>query len=174
MSPFLTPNHVCNWVRKATNFWLNIYIIFNVMNTTDVLPYVDVALCTFSKYMKTAKRIIETFQPPSATYLGYILSYEQCYGYVRGRVIAEAVSRWLPTAAAQVWAKVRLCGICGGQNRTGGRFSPSTSVSPPNTHSNDCSTRNKIWGCRGDGCGEKVFWSVTLCSSEGTKRFRGT
>jgi hypothetical protein len=33
-----------------------------------------------------------------------------------GRAIAQAVSRWLPTAAAQVPARVRLCGICGGQS----------------------------------------------------------
>jgi hypothetical protein len=36
-----------------------------------------------------------------------------------GRVPAEAVSRWLPTAAALVRAQVRSCGICGGQSGTG-------------------------------------------------------
>jgi hypothetical protein len=35
-----------------------------------------------------------------------------------GRVIAQAVSRWLPTALAQVRARVRSCGICGGQSGT--------------------------------------------------------
>jgi hypothetical protein len=34
---------------------------------------------------------------------------------VLGRAIAQAVSRWLPTAAALVRARVRSCGICGGQ-----------------------------------------------------------
>jgi hypothetical protein len=34
------------------------------------------------------------------------------------RVTAQAVSRWLPTAAA----RVRSCGICGGQNSTGAVF----------------------------------------------------
>jgi hypothetical protein len=48
--------------------------------------------------------------------------------HTRGRAIAEAVSRWLPTAVARVWqvgfvvVKVVL-----------GRFSPSTSVSPAKT-----------------------------------------
>jgi hypothetical protein len=36
-----------------------------------------------------------------------------------GRAIAQAVSRRLPTAAARVRARVRLCGICGGQSGTG-------------------------------------------------------
>jgi hypothetical protein len=32
-----------------------------------------------------------------------------------GSGIAQAVSRWLPTAVAQVQAQVRSCGICGEQ-----------------------------------------------------------
>jgi hypothetical protein len=47
-----------------------------------------------------------------------------------GRAIAEAVSRWLPTAAARVQSRVWSSGICGGQSGVGGRFSPTTSVSP--------------------------------------------
>jgi hypothetical protein len=39
-----------------------------------------------------------------------------------GRAIAEAVSRWLPTAAARVQAQVTSCGICGGQSGTGASF----------------------------------------------------
>jgi hypothetical protein len=49
----------------------------------------------------------------------------------RGRLIAQAVSRRLPTAAARVWPQVTLCGIFGKQN--------GTSVSPANSHSTDCS-----------------------------------
>jgi hypothetical protein len=49
---------------------------------------------------------------------------------IGGHAITQAVSRWLPTAAAQVRARVWSCGICGGQSGAGGRFSPSTSVSP--------------------------------------------
>jgi hypothetical protein len=36
-----------------------------------------------------------------------------------GRALAQAVSRWLPTAAARVRTKVRSCAICGGQSGTG-------------------------------------------------------
>jgi hypothetical protein len=36
-----------------------------------------------------------------------------------GRAIAQAVSRWLPTAAARVQSQVKSCGICGGQSGPG-------------------------------------------------------
>jgi hypothetical protein len=39
-----------------------------------------------------------------------------------GRAIPEAVSRWLPTAAARVRACVWSCGICGGQSGAGAGF----------------------------------------------------
>jgi hypothetical protein len=62
-----------------------------------------------------------------------------------GRAIAQAVSRWLPNAAARGsspglvmwnlwWTKWRW-----------GRFSPSTSVSPANLHSTTCSTITLIY-----------------------------
>jgi hypothetical protein len=38
------------------------------------------------------------------------------------RAIAQAVSRWLPTAAARVRALVSPCGICGGQRGAGAGF----------------------------------------------------
>jgi hypothetical protein len=38
------------------------------------------------------------------------------------RPIAQAVSRWLPTAAARVRARVWSCGICGGQSGAGTGF----------------------------------------------------
>jgi hypothetical protein len=40
----------------------------------------------------------------------------------KGRAIAQAVSRWLPTAAARVRARVWSCGICGGQSGAGTGF----------------------------------------------------
>jgi hypothetical protein len=39
-----------------------------------------------------------------------------------GRPIAEAVSRWLPTAAARVRSQVWSSGICGGQSGAGAGF----------------------------------------------------
>jgi hypothetical protein len=39
-----------------------------------------------------------------------------------GRAIAEAVSRWLPTAAARVQSQVWSSGICGGQSGAGAGF----------------------------------------------------
>jgi hypothetical protein len=43
------------------------------------------------------------------------------YAAALGRAVAQAVRRWLPTAAAQV--RVRsACGVCGGQSGTGAGF----------------------------------------------------
>jgi hypothetical protein len=42
--------------------------------------------------------------------------------YHPGRAIAEAVSRWLPTAAARVQSQVWSSGICGGQSGAGAGF----------------------------------------------------
>jgi hypothetical protein len=40
-----------------------------------------------------------------------------------GRAVAQAVSRWLPTAAVRVRARSE-CGRCGGQSGTGAGFLP--------------------------------------------------
>jgi hypothetical protein len=39
-----------------------------------------------------------------------------------GRAIAQAVSHWLPTAAARVRSRVWSSGICGGQSGAGAGF----------------------------------------------------
>jgi hypothetical protein len=57
-----------------------------------------------------------------------------------GRAIAQAVSRWLPNAAARVRARDSSSGICCGQSRAGAgflrelRFSLPISI-PPNSPS---------------------------------------
>jgi hypothetical protein len=63
----------------------------------------------------------------------------------RGRAIAQAVSRWLPTAAARVRAQVWSCGICGGQSGAGAGFLRVILVSPANLHSTNCSTVTLIY-----------------------------
>jgi hypothetical protein len=42
--------------------------------------------------------------------------------YEIGGAIAQAVSRWLPTAAARVRSRVWSSGICGGQSGVGAGF----------------------------------------------------
>jgi hypothetical protein len=42
---------------------------------------------------------------------------------------------WLPTIAARALSQVRSCGICAGQGGNGVGLSPSTLVSPANSHS---------------------------------------
>jgi hypothetical protein len=51
--------------------------------------------------------------------------------FVARNHIAQAVSRWLATAAARVRARVRLCWICGGQSGTGADFLPVLLFSLP-------------------------------------------
>jgi hypothetical protein len=41
---------------------------------------------------------------------------------IQGRAIAQAVNRWLPTAAARVQSRVLSSGICGGQSGVGAGF----------------------------------------------------
>jgi hypothetical protein len=50
---------------------------------------------------------------------------------LKGRAIAQAVSRRLPTAAARVRARVWSCGICGGQSGAGAGFLRVLRVSLP-------------------------------------------
>jgi hypothetical protein len=51
-----------------------------------------------------------------------ILLFSRFIGVELGRAIAQAVSRWLPTAAARVRAPVWSCRICGGQSGAGAGF----------------------------------------------------
>jgi hypothetical protein len=55
-----------------------------------------------------------------------------------GRAVAQAVSRWLPTAAARVRVRAGMWGLWW-TKRHWGRFSPSTSVSPASHHSTNFS-----------------------------------
>jgi hypothetical protein len=65
-----------------------------------------------------------------------------------GRAIAEAVSRWLPTAAARVQSRVWSSGICGGQNGAGAGFLRvlwfPLSFIPPNSPSSQSSGAGTI------------------------------
>jgi hypothetical protein len=42
--------------------------------------------------------------------------------HIKGRAIAQAISRWLTTEAGRVRAQVWSYRICGGQSGTGARF----------------------------------------------------
>jgi hypothetical protein len=53
---------------------------------------------------------------------GFHSRWDHWVSQLRGRAIAQALSRSLPTAAARIRARVRSCGICGGQSGTGAGF----------------------------------------------------
>jgi hypothetical protein len=61
------------------------------------------------------------------------------------RAIAQAVSRWVPTAAARVQTRVFFMWDLRWAKWCWGRFSASTSVSPPNFYSTNCSTITIIY-----------------------------
>jgi hypothetical protein len=54
---------------------------------------------------------------------------------VKGRIMAQAVSRWPLIAEAQIRVRVNACGISGGQRGTETDFSPSFSVYHCHYHS---------------------------------------
>jgi hypothetical protein len=59
--------------------------------------------------------------PISNGILSYV-NYKEKTKYMLGRAIAQAVSRWLPTATSRVRARVWSCGIGGGQSGAGAGF----------------------------------------------------
>jgi hypothetical protein len=67
---------------------------------------------------------ISCFQNPI---LMNVKQVNACYG----RAIAQAVSRWLPTAAARVQTRVYSCGISGGQCGAGAGFLRVLRFPPP-------------------------------------------
>jgi hypothetical protein len=71
-----------------------------------------------------------------------------------GRAIAQAVSRWLSTAAAWVGGQVRSCGICGGQSGTGTGFLRVLLFPHANLHSTNCSAVSIILSCGASTIGQ--------------------
>jgi hypothetical protein len=77
-----------------------------------------------------------------------------------GRAVTQAVSRWLPTAAARVRVRA-ACGFCGGQSSTGQvfsrvlRFPLQLLISPTAQHSSSSIIRgryNRPISCRRTKC----------------------
>jgi hypothetical protein len=82
--------------------------------------------------------------------------------------IAQAVSHWLPTAAPRVRARVWSCGVWW-TKWYWGRISPSTSVSPANLHSTNCSTVTIIyhlWLVQEVSSGHSTKWAQSHPTKE--------
>jgi hypothetical protein len=77
-------------------------------------------LYTQEKELWAKKRILSSLQIIVFTSITGKVSHFNCCR--SGVSIAQAVSRWLPTAAARVRARVWSSGICGGQNGAGADF----------------------------------------------------
>jgi hypothetical protein len=87
-----------------------------------------------------------------------------------GRAVAQAVSRWLPTAAARVRIRAGNWGLWW-TKRHWGRFSPSTSVSPANHSTNFSIIITRGWDNRPIG-GRKAEWTQLdhACGTAQTRR----
>jgi hypothetical protein len=76
--------------------------------------------------------------------------YTSAVGFLQGRAMAQAVSRWPLTAEAWFRARFNPCGICGRQSGPGTGFSPSSSVFPVNiiplSLSNPCHLGDEQYG----------------------------
>jgi hypothetical protein len=97
------------------------YAIFSGMNTSSESSMYVVNMLMKSRNIKNAKveiKYVETLRAPIQ-----LIRLQNCYLLERnGRATAQAVSRWLPTAAAQVRSRVWSSKICGGQSGVGAGF----------------------------------------------------
>jgi hypothetical protein len=90
---------------------------------------------TCRKINKKEKLIVALKTVHFSVYEGYrILKNWETYCMI-GRAVAQAVSRWLPTAAARLRVRA-ACGVCGGQSGTGAGFLRVLRVSPANHSTN--------------------------------------
>jgi hypothetical protein len=81
----------------------------------------------------------ESYFPPGKTARPMALYGTHTQTWLEGRAIAQAVSRWLPTTAARGSSPGLILWDLWWTKWRWSTFSPSTSVSPANLHSN-CST----------------------------------
>jgi hypothetical protein len=82
------------------------------------LLHYQACLCQCKSSEQTSRRYSE-FQIGVPVILQSVLVF---LWHSRGRAIAQAVSLWLPTAAARVRARILSCGICGRQSGAGAGF----------------------------------------------------
>jgi hypothetical protein len=111
----------------APNCVLFSYVHVYMTNRTDMVPTL----------LKTNTTRVEAGSNTSTVTLRVVRGDEM--GLKKGRAIAKAVSRWLPTAAVRGSRPGLSCGILWWTKWRWGRFSPSTSVAPANFHSTNCS-----------------------------------
>jgi hypothetical protein len=96
--------HITNTCTYSVNSKIRIYKNTDVFGLSDRSHY---WISNLKNYISIVKLFIQEYR----------------VNIPIGRAIAEAVSRWLPTAAAWVHSRVWSSGICGGQSGGGQIFS---------------------------------------------------
>jgi hypothetical protein len=92
----------------------------------------------------------------------HLIFFNKAVIFMKGRAIAQAISRLLPTAAARVRSQVRSCGICGGLIGAGAVFLrvlrfPLPVLMPPSApHSSSSIIRG--W-CNRPNSGRRTKWT---------------
>jgi hypothetical protein len=97
------------------NPWSRVSLFFHPAPSISHSIFCDISLLLSSYISHTCPEFTLT---ATEQYKYSLLKLQLC----KGRAIAQAVSRWLPTAVAQIRAWVWSCGICGGQSGTGAGF----------------------------------------------------
>jgi hypothetical protein len=109
------------WTKVAHGHREHFYDLSNgnFMPQLEFLAKFDPVVSEYLRHLKNLKKkIFDTYRGKDIQNenIGLILSR------ILGLAIAQAVSRWLPTAAARVRARVWSSGICGGQKGAGAGF----------------------------------------------------
>jgi hypothetical protein len=103
-------------VKFLSCHFLSITLDCHLQNSTQFFfDYCSVLPATLLLLLLSCRKLlINTLHGPHGKHR-LLLSTMSVYWSVNARAIAQAVSRWLPTAAVRVRARIWSCGICGGQ-----------------------------------------------------------
>jgi hypothetical protein len=120
------PTVTCSWWRWWTVFHKNNSLINQLVNEFHLWSPKLHLPCSEKSSMAP---VPSQFSPVHILMLSFVMLVRLV---LRSCGIAQAGSRWLPTAVARVRSHFRSCRICGGQSDTG-------RIYPTNSHSASCS-----------------------------------
>jgi hypothetical protein len=135
--------HVLQWLRCRFGLVIGFIGYLQVVTTINYNTVPDFHTTKHSTlfssvYLHWSSRIYNTGTIKVS--LNHTFPISLCYSIHMGHAIAQAISRWLPTAAARGSSPGLVMWDLWWTKWHWGRFPPRTSVSPANFHSTNCST----------------------------------